>query len=150
MQVRRKGGLFWLSNAARFSSLDPPLPNSPLPTDVAYLRMHTNDEGCHVSLFQTSAACQSAAENVRNVEVQRKVPLKAGPVAASAQARKSKFGHNMSHEWSGKVLKFHGAIANGVWYQSEKLQVGADSVPATSNRVNAIERLCEEHCYKQF
>ena len=30
----------------------------------------------------------------------------------------------MSHEWSGKVSKFHGAIANGVWYRPEKLQGG--------------------------
>ena len=41
------------------------------------------------------------------------------------------------NEWLGKVLKFHGASANGFWYRSEKPPGGRFAPPPTSNRVNA-------------
>ena len=42
----------------------------------------------------------------------------------------------MSNEWLGKVPNFFGAIANGVWYRPEKLQVGPFRPPTPVIRLN--------------
>ena len=48
--------------------------------------------------------------------------------AASAEGRKSKFWHDTSNRWLGKVPKFHRASTNGFWYRLENHR-GCDSRP---------------------